>query len=103
MADRNSILCQKAVANTPAIVTSAGTALAENADRAAWSIQNVGTNPIFVNLGGTASATVFHFIIKGGTGDSDGLGAMVSQTSGTVFTGKITVAGTSPKFVVMEL
>lgn len=41
--------------NTPAIVTSAGTALASNTKRLSWSIQNVGTNPLFVNLGGTAS------------------------------------------------
>lgn len=103
MADSISILCQKSTANTPAIVTSAGTALASNAQRAGWTIQNVGTNPLFVNLGGTASSTVFHYVLKGGTGDSDGLGALIGQTNGTVFTGTITVAGTTPKFVVTEL
>jgi len=102
MADTYSIICSKSKANTPAIETGA-TALSANQGRAGWSIQNVGTNPLFVNLGGTASNTVYHYVLKGGTGDSDGLGAMVSQTTGTVFTGAITVAGTSPKYVVMEL
>jgi len=91
-------------ANTPAIVTSAGVALADAspAGRAGWQIQNVGTNPLFVNLGGTASATVYHFVLKGGTGDSDGLGASFSQFGPCVFQGAISVAGTSPKFVVLE-
>lgn len=102
MADRNSILCQKSQANTPSILTDA-TGIPENSARAAWSIQNVGTNPLFVRLGGTASSTVYHYVLKGGSGDSDGLGAMISQTTGTVFTGAISVAGTSPKYVVMEL
>jgi hypothetical protein len=102
MADRNSIICQKSVANTPSILTDT-TGIPANEARAAWSIQNVGTNPLFVSLGGTASSTVFHYVLKGGTGDSDGLGALVGQTAGTVFTGKVSVAGTSPKYVVMEI
>ena len=93
---------QSSKANTPAIVTSAGTAIAENLNRRYWSIQNVGTNPLFVNLGGTASSSVFHYVLKGGTGDSDGLGASISSDA-VVFTGNITVAGTSPKFVVVEM
>lgn len=92
-------------ANTPAIVTSAGVALtdASPVGRAGWLIQNVGTNPLFVNLGGTASSTVFHRVLKGGTGDSDGLGEVFSQFGPCVFQGAITVAGTSPKFVVLEM
>ena len=102
MADVQSIICSKSVANTPSILTDA-TGIPANAQRAGWSIQNTGTNPLFVRLGGTASDTVFHYVLKGGTGDKDGLGAMVAQTSGTVFTGAISVAGTSPKYVVMEM
>lgn len=102
MADRNSIICQKSTANTPSILTDA-TGIAANPDRAGWTIQNVGTNPLFIRLGGTASSTVYHYVLKGGTGDSDGLGALVGQTTGTVFTGAISVAGTSPKYVVMEI
>lgn len=91
-------------ANTPAIVTSAGVALAANTKRKGFMIQNVGTNALFVNLGGTASATVFHVVLKGGTGDSDGNGGSFGQMDGgLIFKGAITVAGTSPKFVVTEL
>ena len=39
-------------ANTPAILTGA-TALAANPKRIAWSIQNVGTNALFINFFGT--------------------------------------------------
>jgi hypothetical protein len=102
MADVIGVIAQVREVNTPAILTDA-TGLAANFKRGGWSIQNVGTNPLFIRLGGTASNTVFHFVLKGGTGDSDGLGAMVSQTSGSVYTGAISVAGTSPKYVVMEI
>lgn len=89
-------------ANTPAIVTSAGEviAAADSGNRNGWSIQNVGTNPLFVCLGGTASSTVFHYVLKGGTGDSDGLGGSIEEKSGAVFQGSITIAGTTPKAVV---
>ena len=93
---------QTASINTPSIVTSAGTALAANDSRYAWSIQNTGTNPLFVRLGGTASSTVFHYVLKGGTGNEDGTGGSVSEASGAVYTGLISVAGTSPRFVVRE-
>lgn len=88
--------------NTPSIAT-ATTALALNASRKGWMIQNVGTNPLFVRLGADASATVFHAVLKGGTGDNDGLGASMSQMSGVIYSGIITIAGTSPKYVVTEL
>lgn len=102
MADTYAIICSKSTANTPSILTDT-TGIPANPNRAGWSIQNVGTNPIFIRLGGTASSTVYHYVLKGGTGDSDGLGAMVAQTNGTVFTGAISVAGTTPKYVVMEM
>lgn len=88
--------------NTPAIASDA-TALAANTARVAWSIQNLGTNALFVNLGGTASTTVFHVVLKAAAGADDGSGGVVSQESGVVFTGKITIAGTSPRYTVTEL
>lgn len=102
MADVTAIICSKKLANTPSILTDA-TGIPANANRGGWSIQNVGMNPIFVCLGGTASSSVFHYVLKGGAADNDGNGAMVAQTTGTVFTGAISVAGTTPKYVVMEL
>lgn len=103
MADIRAIIAPMSTANTPSILTSAGTALAANSQRGAWQIQNLGTNPLFVLLGSGASTTVFHAVLKGGSGTDDGLGASFSQDTGCVYTGIITVAGTSPRFTVMEL
>lgn len=102
MADTQAIISTKQTANTPSIV-SAATALASNPARGGWQIQNLGTNPLFVLLGSGASTTVFHAVLKGGTGNDDGLGASMSQNNGVVFTGIITIAGTSPRYVVLEL
>lgn len=102
MADSTAILCPKSQANTPSVASSA-TALASNSARAAWGIQNVGTNALFVRLGASASDTVFHKVLKGGSGAKDGLGGSWDQDGPTVFTGEISVAGTSPSYVVYEL
>lgn len=89
-------------ANTPSIVTSAGDVLAANLNRRFFSIQNVGTNPIFVLLGTGASSSVFHAVIKGGTADSDGLGG--SYSTGVVcYQGVVSIAGTTPKVVITEM
>lgn len=89
--------------NTPSIVTSAGTALAANTARIGWGIQNVGTNPLFVLMGAGASTSVYHKVLKGGTGNDDGLGGSLDFNGPTVYSGIITVAGTSPRFVVYEI
>lgn len=88
--------------NTPAIA-SAATALAANTSRQGWFLQNLGTNALFVLLGTGASTTVFHTILEPGIGNDDGKGAAVSQTEGVVFTGAITIAGTSPRYTVTEM
>ena len=88
--------------NTPAIVTVAGTVIASNPNRIGWQIQNVGSGTVFIRLGGTASSTVFHTVLKAGSGDSDGTGGSMSQLSGVVFTGDISMAGTTPKILVLE-
>lgn len=89
--------------NTPAIIAVAGTALAANSARIGWSIQNVGSNPVFVLMGSGASSTVYHFVLKGGTGDSDGLGGSLIFQGPAVYSGIVTFAGTSPKVVVSEM
>lgn len=90
--------------NTPAIA-SATTALADagSGNRRGWSIQNLGTNTLFVRLGDSASSTVFHQVLKGGTGNDDGLGGTYGQTVGAVYQGIITIAGTSPRYTVLEM
>jgi hypothetical protein len=54
-------------------------------------------------MGSGASTTVFHVVLKGGTGNDDGLGGSFSQFDGTVYTGIVTIAGTSPRYTVTEL
>lgn len=89
-------------ANTPSIQSSA-TALAANPARIAWSIQNLGTNPLFVLRGTGATTSIFHTVLKAGTGSDDGTGGVISEESGTIYIGIITVAGSSPRYVVTEV
>lgn len=96
-------ITQAKTANTPAIVTSGGDVIAANSNRKGWMIQNVGTNALFVRFGTGASETVFHAVLKGGTGDSDGNGGSISQMGGLVFQGIISATGTTPKMVITEL
>lgn len=87
--------------NVPSIQSSA-TALASNVLRMGWMIQNLGTNPLFVSIGGTASTSVFHIVLKAGSGQDDGTGGTYSEQEGVISTLAITVAGTSPRYTVME-
>jgi hypothetical protein len=97
-----AIVCQQTQnSNIPAIVSTT-TPFANNPARTGWSIQNLGQNPLFVNLGGTASSTVFHVVLKAATSNDDGTGGSVGQEQGVVFTGAITVAGTSPRYCITE-
>lgn len=97
-----AIVCQQTTnVNTPSIASSA-TALASNPARTGWNIQNLGQNALFVNMGGTASTTVFHVVLKAGSANDDGTGGTVGQEQGVVFTGAITIAGTSPRYTVVE-
>lgn len=96
-----NIVYQTTHANTPSIA-SATTALASNTKRIVWNIQNLGQNPLFVLLGSGASTTVFHFVLKAATSNDDGTGGSVGQEEGVIYTGIITIAGTSPRYSVLE-
>lgn len=98
----SNIVYQTQKINTPAIV-SAATALEASSDRRAWSIQNLGQNPLFVLLGAGATTSVFHVVLKAGSANDDGTGGLITQSEGVVYTGIITIAGTSPRYVVMEM
>src|ERR1035437_4991529 len=95
----NSSVYNTQAANTPSIVAGDGasaiTILAANTARIGFSIQNVGTTAAKVMFGSVASTTVFHFVLKGGTGDNDGLGGSITFTAGTVYDGIITFFGAS--------
>lgn len=93
--------------NVPSILTSGGTAIVSNPARTGWTIQNTGTNPLFVLMQpiGTstmASTSVWNNVLKAGSGNDDGTGGSTGQEQGVIFTGNISVAGTSPRFVVTE-
>lgn len=86
-------------ANTPSIASS-GTAIASNSSRKAWALQNLGTNPLFVRLGASASTSVFHLILKPGTANDDGKGGYISDE---MWKGEVSIAGTSPRYTATEL
>lgn len=98
----NGGISQTTNSNTPSIASST-TALNANTGRLAFSIQNLGTNALFVLLGVGASSTVFHTVLKAGTGNDDGSGGIYSMESGAVYTGPVTIAGTSPRYTITEL
>lgn len=102
MADTQGIIAPVETSNTPSIASST-TALSANRARGAWMIQNLGTNALFLRLGSGASTTVFHVVLKAGSGNDDGTGGSFAQENGVVWTGIVTVAGTSPRYVVTEL
>lgn len=97
-----NIIKGSSFANTPAILNTEGTCIPANPNRYFFSIQNVGTNPLFIRFGAGATSSVFHAVIKGGSGNSDGLGG--SYTSGSVcYQGVVSVAGTAPLYVITEM
>ena len=102
MADLQGIIAPVAVSNTPSIASST-TALAANSERGAWMIQNLGQNQLFVRLGTGASTTVFTVVLKAATANDDGTGGTFAQEAGVIWTGEVSIAGTSPRYTVTEL
>jgi hypothetical protein len=88
--------------NVPAIA-SAATALAANPARVGFLIQNLGTNPLFVRYGSGATTSLFHVVLKGSTVQDDGTGGVATMAEGAVYTGIVTIAGTSPRYTVLEM
>lgn len=97
----NGGITQTTKSNTPAIASDA-TALAANEGRLGFSIQNLGTNALFVRFGAGATTSLFHVVLKAATGADDGTGGSVAMEAGVVYTGVITIAGTSPRYVATE-
>lgn len=91
--------------NTPAVLTptTGDTVIASNPARIGFSVQNLGTNALFLRLGAGATTSVFHTVLKGGTGTDDGTGGSYSMEAGVIFSGNVSVAGTSPRCVITEL
>lgn len=101
MADRIAIIAPMSTVTTTGIASDV-IALPVNSVRGGWSIQNISTNALFVRLGLDASDTNFNYVLKAGTGTKDGTGGVISQEDGVIYTGIITIAGTSPSYVASE-
>lgn len=100
----NSSTYNTQAANTPALIPGTGssiTVLAANPARIGFSIQNVGTTAAYILFGTGASATVYHFALKGGTGNNDGLGGSITFTTGTIYDGVVTMFGASTAIVTI--
>jgi len=102
MADINTLIAKATVSSAPTIA-SAAQALAANVNRGGFIIQNLGASPLFVRFGAGASTTQFNFVLRAGTGNDDGIGGILIINQGTVWTGIITIAGTTPRYVATEL
>lgn len=103
MAGANGDTFSTQAVNSTHLVLTGTTALAANPARIAWSIQNQGTNVLFVSLDGLATTTHYDYTLKACTVAADGTGGTVAMESGTVYNGVITVAGTSPSYTVVDM
>ncbi len=102
MADIYGVQARLGTTPTPS-VKSAATALAANSQRGAFLIQNLGTNALFVRYGSDASTSVFDVVLKASTGQDDGSGGSLAMEGAAMWTGIITIAGTSPRYVATEM
>lgn len=84
------------------IVTAAGTLLTSNDNRRTLIIQNLGTNPLYVKLGASASTSDFDFVLRGGAGNDDGTGGIFSEDT-LSYTGIISVAGSGVRCTGTEI
>lgn len=84
-------------------IASAATAIASNEARVGFIIQNLGTNPLFVKYGAAATSSDFSVVLKGSTVQDDGTGGVITSADTAVYTGIITIAGTSPRYTATEL
>lgn len=103
MADRWAIIAQTQQIQNTTGIASAATALVSNPSRGAFMIQNLGQNPLFVKLGSGASSSDFTVVLKAATANDDGTGGTLAMEDGVVYTGIITIAGTSPRYVATDL
>ena len=87
------------------IRTATGTVLSaptHNGDRRYLIVQNLGTNPLFIKFGAGASITDFHVVLKGGNVADDGTAGFYEQKEAGIWQGNISIAGTSPRYILDE-
>lgn len=93
---------QKLTGSTNSGIASATTAAAANTGRVSYFIQNLGQNALFVKEGASATTSDFTVVLAAGSVDDDGTGGSYESTAGQVFTGEISIAGTSPRYTITE-
>lgn len=96
------LLVEAGSVNHSGIIATA-TALAANPSRCAIKLSNLGTNTLYVKFGTGATTSDFDFPLSPGTVNDDGKGASYESPELYIYNGIITVAGTSPRYVVMEV
>lgn len=104
----NASVYNTSASNVPSLIAGNGstgvTILASNPARIGFSIQNVGTTTAYILIdgfgkGNLATTSVYHYALKGGTANNDGLGGSVTFSTGAVPTGLITMYGASTAIV----
>ena len=76
-----------------------GATINANAGRKSITIQNQGTNVLFVKLGSGGTTSSFHYTVKASGAQDNGTGGTVKIDT---YTGIITIAGTSPRYSFAE-
>jgi hypothetical protein len=92
----------KTKTSTTSGIASATTAAAANPARSSYKIQNLGQNALFVKEGTGATTSNFSYVLAAGTANDNGTAGDYESPAGQVYTGAITIAGTSPRYVIIE-
>jgi len=82
------------------IKSGAGNVNTNNLDRLNFTIQNQGTNVLYVKFGTGASASNFDYVLSACSVAANGTGAMLSVDG---YTGIVSVGGTSPSYTYSEI
>ena len=88
--------------STNSAILSSTTAASANPARFNYFIQNLGTNPLFVKEGTSASTSDFTYVLPPGAANDDGTGGSFENPPDGCWVGAITIAGTSPRYVITE-
>lgn len=102
--NNGSIFGTKDVTGSGVLQAESGdTVLEANDARIAFTIVNLNNSVLYVKFGeGADSTTAYDIPLKACTAANDGTGGSLSMESGTVYTGAISVAGTSPRLSIIE-
>lgn len=92
----------KTKTSTSTSQASAATAASPNPARISYKIQNLGTNALFVKEGTGATTADFSYVLAAGSVNDDGTAGGYESPAGQCYVGVITVAGTTPRYAIVE-